>query len=479
MLSDFLLADKMYHLHNKKAQGISTPNMIVAAVIVGLVIAAVYFFIIRAELTKRLSELPLEEEVEEEVEVVPECNVKGYVRMAEDIGRPEIHYIEGNPTNLYLFGNNIYNAHKRINLFRFESEEKTFGIRVSFDIGQFYNRVLDFDCCAFEDVCKNRVGWGQEIENPSVLYQFHHTQYYPYSKEKGFPLCEYQPKPAYKPGMIPLFCTSNNLFYKTQKLFFVSIEKLIRDDNNKILVKQKNDCSVVLNFFDSPLYSPPIFLVRWSIIENKPIIVVWPDDKKIIFATDSDLRKFERYNFEKAVVLNKTELNLDSLNRKFKVKGREEFIKLILSLINSKNIDEFSANLKNIYNSKYNISVNCRASLFGEKCWKNAFDTIDNIKRNKEKCTSEYLCSFDESGTNFEDCNFVYNSLYKDYMFCSTNDKNKCLIYYFRDTFYPNRGFIPDPQVLTDFEWVIKKRGLKSLFYDPESIYKPVYILKV
>jgi hypothetical protein len=78
MLSGFL-GDRMKY--NKKAQESGGPmNTVVVIAIIAIVLGGVFFFIIRAELTKKLSELPLEEEVQGEVAVPDICPVRvGYL----------------------------------------------------------------------------------------------------------------------------------------------------------------------------------------------------------------------------------------------------------------------------------------------------------------------------------------------------------------------------------------------------------------
>lgn len=67
-------------MYNKKAQESGSPmNTVVVIAIIAIVLGGVFFLIIRAELTKKLSELPLEEEVQGEVAVPDICPVRvGY-----------------------------------------------------------------------------------------------------------------------------------------------------------------------------------------------------------------------------------------------------------------------------------------------------------------------------------------------------------------------------------------------------------------
>jgi hypothetical protein len=101
MLSGFLAEDRMKH--NKKAQAESGPmNTIVAVAIIVLVLGGVFFFIIRAELTKKLSELPLVEEVQGEVSVPDICPFEiGYLKQEGDLLR---FYLKDSsePTKFYL-----------------------------------------------------------------------------------------------------------------------------------------------------------------------------------------------------------------------------------------------------------------------------------------------------------------------------------------------------------------------------------------
>jgi len=68
-------------MYNKKAQESGSPmNTVVVIAIIAIVLGGVFFLIIRAELTKKLSELPLEEEVQGEVAVPDICPVRvGYL----------------------------------------------------------------------------------------------------------------------------------------------------------------------------------------------------------------------------------------------------------------------------------------------------------------------------------------------------------------------------------------------------------------
>jgi len=84
-------------MYNKKAQESGGPmNTVVVIAIIAIVLGGVFFFIIRAELTKKLSELPLEEEVQGEVTVPDICPVRvGYFAQ----GLPGI---DEDKTRLYL-----------------------------------------------------------------------------------------------------------------------------------------------------------------------------------------------------------------------------------------------------------------------------------------------------------------------------------------------------------------------------------------
>lgn len=85
-------------MYNKKAQESGGPmNTVVVIAIIAIVLGGIFFFIIRAELTKKLSELPLEEEVQGEVTVPDICPVRvGYFAQG-------FSGIDDKKTHLYLY----------------------------------------------------------------------------------------------------------------------------------------------------------------------------------------------------------------------------------------------------------------------------------------------------------------------------------------------------------------------------------------